>query len=610
MRNLVAALLVWVSAACTGSAQQTLHIRVHPDEKAAFQKGMDGFKLPRQAQWRDTVLVVSSTPVPADSFGRQLLDHLQRGAYLLASLDQWQEQDSLVSAELYLGPAFRWVNVVPGAELDARGLDAAGLRLSALENKPLDYVSVLQMEEKLLSHAENTGYPFARVWLDSVVQAVDGGLTAVLNLQRNAAITFGSVTTLGDVRLPKGFLSQYLGLRAGAPYNKSRLDAVPGRLRALPFLESAGNPLVRFEGGRADIRLPVRKKRAGRFDFVVGLLPQPNDPSGRLLLTGNLSAIFLNALGWGERLSLEFDRLRPETQKIDLQMAVPYVLGSPFGVDGRLNIFRGDTSWVDAQTKLGVQYLFAVGNSVGFFWDNRSIFLQQIDTLTIVQTHQLPPNLDLRQNGFGVEANWLNLDYRFNPRRGWSAYVQGVAGFSTVRRNSQIENLTDPDDPDFDFGALYDSIPENTTRYRPAVALESYLPVFKRSTIKTAVRARGIFSTDPVYNNEQFRLGGNKLMRGFNEESLFATRYAVGTLEYRLLIGPNSYLAAFADYGYIENTTDRQRLFQRPFGLGAGMVFESQAGLFGVSGAVGRNDTGDPFDLRAVKVHLGYVNLF
>jgi hemolysin activation/secretion protein len=124
------------------------------------------------------------------------------------------------------------------------------------------------------------------------------------------------------------------------------------------------------------------------------------------------------------------------------------------------------------------------------------------------------------------------------------------------------------------------------------------------------VRAQGLFSSTPVYNNEQFRLGGNKLLRGFNEETLFATRYAVGTAEYRLLIGANSYIAAFADYAYVENITDRIRLFQRPLGLGAGIVFESQAGLFGVSGAVGRLDNGDPFDLRSVKVHLGYVNLF
>jgi outer membrane protein assembly factor BamA len=257
-----------------------------------------------------------------------------------------------------------------------------------------------------------------------------------------------------------------------------------------------------------------------------------------------------------------------------------------------------------------VQYLFAVGNSVGFFWDNRSLFLQKIDTQTVKLTRQLPPYLDLRQNGFGLEANWQALDYRYNPRRGWAASVQGAAGFSTLRRNSQIENLSDPNDPDFDFGSLYDQVPEKTTRYRLSGALETYLPAFKRSTFKAAVRAQGIFSSTPVYNNEQFRLGGNKLLRGFNEESLFATRYAVGTAEYRLLIGANAYIAAFADYAYVENITDRVRLFQRPLGLGAGIVFESQAGLFGVSGAVGRLDNGDPFDLRSVKVHLGYVNLF
>lgn len=106
-------------------------------------------------------------------------------------------------------------------------------------------------------------------------------------------------------------------------------------------------------------------------------------------------------------------------------------------------------------------------------------------------------------------------------------------------------------------------------------------------------------------------MGGNKLLRGFNEESLFATRFAVGTLEYRLLIGQNSWLAAFADGGYLENLTDRTRSFLRPLGLGAGMTFETRAGVFGIGMAVGSRQVGaEVIDFRAAKFHLGYVSLF
>ena len=127
---------------------------------------------------------------------------------------------------------------------------------------------------------------------------------------------------------------------------------------------------------------------------------------------------------------------------------------------------------------------------------------------------------------------------------------------------------------------------------------------------KIGLRGGGIFSEKPVFANENYRLGGNKLLRGFDEESLFATRFVVGTAEYRLLLGPNSFLSAFADWGYLENLATKNRIFQRPLGLGAGLNFETRAGIFGISAAVGRRDKGQAVDFRATKFHLGYVSLF
>ncbi|MBK8425170.1 MAG: BamA/TamA family outer membrane protein [Lewinellaceae bacterium] len=128
--------------------------------------------------------------------------------------------------------------------------------------------------------------------------------------------------------------------------------------------------------------------------------------------------------------------------------------------------------------------------------------------------------------------------------------------------------------------------------------------------MKLGIRGGGIFSEKPIFANEQYRLGGNKLQRGFDEESLFASRFAVATAEFRLLLALNSYLSVFTDYGYLENETDRIRLFLRPLGIGAGLNFETQAGIFGISVAVGRRDNGQPVDFRTAKFHLGYVSLF
>ena len=590
---------------------QTLRLHLAEADIPVLEQLTRGMTPPPQLAGPDTLVIAATDSTALPGAGRAFLRQLQNQAYLTASIDSLQQiDDSTATAQLYLGPAMYWVYLRPGALENDRWLSASGFREKLYTGKPFRYDGLLRLQQDILEQAENNGFPFAGVRIDSVQTFTDGGVSGILRVDRGAFFTFKTLKINGNVRLPKSYLPQYLGVRPGAPYSRARVLRMRERLNTLLFVETLANPTVTFAGNEATVNLFLQKKRASRFDFIIGLLPRPNSADGRLLLTGSLSAAFLNALNLGERFALELERLRPETQKLDVQASVPYLLGLPFGVDGRLNIFRRDSTWVDAQGELGVQYLLEGGDFIKFFWENKSSSLQKIDTAVVIQTRRLPAVLDLRQNGFGLEGSLNRLDYRFNPRRGWSLTLRGVAGFNTVLRNNQIEALRDPQAPEFEFSSLYDSVAGRATRFRLEGRAECYLPVFARSTIKLGVRASGIFSEKPVYANEQYRLGGNKLLRGFDEESLFATRYVVSTAEFRLLLSQNSFLAVFTDYGYLENTTDRTRLFLRPWGLGAGLNFETQAGIFGISIAAGRRDAGQAVEWRAPKFHLGYVSLF
>jgi hemolysin activation/secretion protein len=156
---------------------------------------------------------------------------------------------------------------------------------------------------------------------------------------------------------------------------------------------------------------------------------------------------------------------------------------------------------------------------------------------------------------------------------------------------------------------LYDSLQLRTFQYRISGEFSGYLPLGKRSTVKLASTGAWTISNQAIFRNEQLRLGGNKLMRGFDEEVIFASSYLVGTSEYRLLLGQNSYLYAFLDYGWIIDRTSKTNQNYRVYGTGAGITFETRAGLFGVSLAYGAKVGGSP-DLAAPKVHFGYVSLF
>ncbi len=558
----------------------------------------------------DTLLLGAPDTAQLRTALREALQQGYQRAYLLASIDDWQAlSDTMAMARFHLGPRLYWVQLrLPQAEL--RWLDALGLRDRPTSGSPLRYDQLLRWESQLLERAENRGYPFAALYLDSLLLQPDGGVSAVLSLTRGPFIAFAEPKVNGSLRTPPRYLAQFLGIRPGTPYSRDRLMRVPQRLRTLLFAQQTAEPTVTFSGEQARVNLFLEKKRASRFDLIIGLLPQPNDPAGRMLITGALQMALLDALNAGERISLELERLRPETQKLDAQAAFPYLLGTPFGAEGRFNLFRRDSTWTDAQGDIGVQYFFEGGDFFKIFSESRNLALQSIDTARVRQTRRLPEALDMRQQAFGLELALNRLDYRFNPRQGWALWARAAAGFSRIVPNAQIETLRDPADTTFQFASLYQGLTQRTARYQADARAEVFAPLGLRTTALLRLRAGAIAADRPIFANEQYRLGGHKLLRGFDEESLFASRFAVATAEVRLLTGQNAYWAAFADLGYVENITDRNRLFLRPWGMGVGLNVETQAGIFGLSIAVGKRDARQPFDWRAPKFHLGYVNLF
>jgi outer membrane translocation and assembly module TamA len=99
-------------------------------------------------------------------------------------------------------------------------------------------------------------------------------------------------------------------------------------------------------------------------------------------------------------------------------------------------------------------------------------------------------------------------------------------------------------------------------------------------------------------------------LRGFDEESIYATQYQVATAEYRSLLSLNSYIFGFVDAGFIKLNYLNIKANNFFIGSGLGIVYETKAGLLNLSLALGkRNDV--PFSLKqAAKIHFGYINYF
>jgi outer membrane protein assembly factor BamA len=576
----------------TINAQIPLSFRFkNPNEKAFFEKEIKPI-----SSVMDSLQAVEILRGYAQTLHNQL--------YLETSFDSLYFRDSILIINTFVGKRYEGIFLHEG-NMPSEILNAIGFR----KGKKWDYKAVLDIKNALLTQAENTGYPFAQVWLDSI--EIGSDIAATLMLKTGALFTFDTINTEGYAKIAPSFLSQYLGIKKGDIFNRAKVLQISQRLAELPFLEARQKPTLTFkENSTASVNLILDPKRASRWDFLVGVLP--NTTSGgaqKFTVTFNGNADFQNLLGRGERIFANFENLRPQSPRSNVKLTFPYLLNTPFGFDGAFDLYKRDSQYIETQTTLGMQYLLGGNDYLKIFGHRYIANNLIINSLNIINSRQLPTTLDITTQTVGIEFFKNKLDYRFNPRRGWSQLLRGSAGVRQIRRNTDIVNLKDPNDITFNFSKLYDTVSLKNFQYKIESNSAFYIPVMKRAAVKIGLQSGFLIAPEKVSLNEQYRIGGSKILRGFNEEGIFATQYAVSTLEYRLLIGRNSYIYSFVDAGYFANITRTTRQYDNPIGFGAGITFETKVGLFGFTLAAGK-EQGNPVDLRNTKTHFGYISLF
>lgn len=538
----------------------------------------------------------------------ELISELWNASYLSASLDSSYVQDSTFVAHVYIGPSISWAALENG-NVPPLVWEKAGIRKKSYVDKKAGFDQAVEVREKILRQFEEKGFPFVKVWLDSLTLK-DQQLTAKVFVDAGPKIYFGAMELEGDAKIETSYLESYLGIRQGTPYRHSLIEDMRERLLELPFLREKQRPTIIFRGNEAIVQMVLERKSASRFDFLIGIQPSGEVGAERnFLITGKLEAEFWNQFGRGERLFAKFERLRPGTQSLDIGFTYPYIADLPFGVDLGFHQYKRDSTFNDVVLDLGLRYLFAGENYLELFWARNSSNLLSVNGEQIINTKSLPANLDYRTTTFGLEGQLEALDYRYNPRKGWRLLAKSGVGNKTIIQSTLITALSDPEDPTFQFSTLYDSLEEKSTQVHSKLRVEFFQPLFKASTLLFAVQSGWVYSPIPIYQNEQFRIGGVKALRGFDEESIFATMYHVFSLEYRLISGRNSNFFVFGDYGYVEDKRSGFSGIDHPYGFGGGLTFETAAGLFSMSLAVGGRDGLSP-DLRNPKVHLGYLSIF
>lgn len=550
-----------------------------------------GWSAPRASTFTDSTGIIA--------YLTDWRERSQQRAYWEASVDDLYRKDSLTYvATLHRGPAYRWAELrLPEGEPVSRWARKAGYRPRRFNNRSLSPEAWTRLRDSLLVRAANDGYPFASIGLEDIEWRGGQELAARIEVATGPRISVAELRVPDGVRVREVFLQRYLGLEPGTVYSVRKIRRLPARLAQLPYLSLRANPKITFRDSLAYLDLPLEKRSASRFDFVIGVLPNSVQNNGNLLITGELNGELYNGFGQGERIAARFEQLRPQTQELQVALDYPFLFGLPLGFEGELDLYRRDSSFLNLNWRLAATYLQEGNNRLSFFWQQRRTIVPGLDSAQLVNG-QLPDTLGVSRSFFGLQLRRSRTDRRFSPRQGYALDLSAAAGFRRLRN--------------VDFtGETADGLNERIAQYQLGAAADLYFDPLAGTVIYLGLRAAAIIASDPLLANEQYRVGGARLLRGFDEQELFATDYQVLTGEFRLLLGERAFLYAFIDAARL-NPRSKSRsdsAIDYPLGLGAGVNFETRAGIFGLSLALGRRN-GLPLDPGAPKVHLGYVSLF
>jgi len=534
---------------------------------------------------------------------------LQAKGFVSSSVDSVSYDSSFANVVLFVGKQYKWAKINTAFN-DREILAINGWNEKLFSGRPMDFARVKSMQEKTLTYLENNGYPFGKIYLDSL-QIDEDSVHADFIIDKGPLYKIDSIRLYGNAKISNYFLQHYLEITNGSIYNKDKLIRISKKILELPYLQEEKPSNLSLLGTGSVLNLYLKPKKSSQVNALIGFLPNSDQSSAKkLIITGEANIHLRNAFGNGESIGLNWQQLQVNSPRLNIFYQHPFIFNSPVGLDFSFDMLRKDSSYLNINLNAGARYILNESQSGKIFLQSFQTIISTggINEAQIIASHRLPDIADMSVVALGLEFEKNKTNFRFNPRSGYEFKMTGTAGTKKIKKNNQILELKDPGNTGFDFETLYDTVKLKSYHLKIIGQVAKYLPVGKQGTVKAALNT-GIFQSENIFRNELFQIGGYKTLRGFDEESEFVSQYAIGTAEYRYLIGLNSYFFGFTDIGWARNTSRNSKYSHTYLGTGIGLALETKAGIFNLAWAVGkRNDT--PFNLRQSKIHFGFVSYF
>jgi len=502
---------------------------------------------------------------------------LELKGFLNNVLDTLIISDSIYTAQFLLEERLERIRIYYDNSGGVSSIDLKTL-LKPLSKKITDAYIEISFEEisgllnYIVSYYEDRGNSFTQVKLKNI--AIDNGIAiAHLKIRTSKKRNIDKVIVKGYEGFPKKYILHDLGLKVNATFNDGKLLNASNAINSLSFVDEIKPPEVLFTNDSTYIYLYLKKKRSNKFDGVLGF--SSKEDSNGLDFNGYLDFAFNNLFNGGETIALLWKNNGNNSQRFFVSAEIPYIFNLPITPKAEFEIFRQDTIYNNVTTKFYLSYLINIKNKVTGVLnsENSNDLLKVSDPDLNVTSYK---NLFF---GFAYTFRSLNNDILFPEK--FKLEISGLYG----RR--KVENM-------------------NTSQLKYLLTAHYLLPLNQKNYIFFQNQS-ALLDSENYYNNELFRIGGINSIRGFNEESIFASAYSILNLEYRYKPNNSSYFYTISDFAYVNDKIIDQTT--RIYSLGFGYSFITKAGLLNLSYALGKFGE-QAFNFGDSKLHIKLISIF
>lgn len=507
------------------------------------------------------------------------VDTIQKKLYRIGFIENQlheltKENDSAYFAKIFLNSKYKEIHIFYDEKRFPKEI------LKQVSKKVYDNyftVSFPEIENKLYllnQTISDLGFPFSEIKLKNITVKNSNTLQAFLDARAvSEKRNIDKIVIKGYTKFPKAYLKHYLKIKPNTVFNLSKIKTKTKSLNQLRFANQIKEPEVLFTKDSTLLYLYIEKVKSNNFDGFLGF--GSNEKTDKIEFNGYLNLNLNNNLNAGEAFNLIYKSVENEQKTFQAKLNLPYLFNSPLGAEFGLDIFKRDST-------------FSTVNQIAKLF---YIFNPQISIYAGIKNTKSNNLLDSETSFSNVQdfkANLYNVRFLFEKRQNSRLF----------RTNSLI---------DFEVGTGNRSFAMQTEN-QTQLALDAY-KIFNLNPKNSAYirfNGAGIFS-ETYLENELLRFGGINSIRGFEENSLYASLYGLVNTEYRYQLNQGIYLHSIIDISYLENET--QNLKERLYGFGFGFGLATKAGLLRFNYANGKNEN-QKFKLSNSKIHLSLTAFF